>query len=147
MAVKTKDYTVNLSDFTTEGFEIDGKGKTAIRIDSTTTIDPDTLTYTIADGKLVISDGANSIKISNYTGIKYIKTDYVKLGKKETYNLFDIISENKVDNNSNPITTFNAKKFTATSGTKDSTESSENFTSGESTTKQLCLFCLAYELI
>jgi len=117
MAVKTKDYTVNISDFTSEGYEINGKGKTAIRIDSTITIDPKTLTYTIADNKLVISDGTKSIKVSNYTGIKYIKTDYAKVGKKETYNLFDIIAENKVDNSSNPITQFNAKKFTATSGT------------------------------
>ena len=118
MAVKTKDYTVNISDFTSEGYEIYGKGKTAIRIDSTTTIDPKTLTYTITDDKkLVISDGANSIRVSNYTGIKYIKTDYVKTGKKVTFNLYDIISNNKVDNTSNPITTFNDKKFTATSGT------------------------------
>ena len=118
MAVKTKDYTVNISDFTSQGYEINGKGKTAIRIDSTTTIDPKTLTYTITDDKkLVISDGANSIRVSNYTGIKYIKTDYVKTGKKVTFNLYDIISNNKVDNTSNPITTFNDKKFTATSGT------------------------------
>ena len=117
MAVKTKDYTVNLSDLTPTGYKINANKKTAIRIDGLTLDGAKALDYKIQDKNLVITSGANKLIVENYTGIKYIKTDYIKSGKKETYNLYDIILNNKVDNSLNPITQFNAKKFTATSGT------------------------------
>ena len=110
----TKDYVVNLSDFTAEGFEIDAKKKTAIRIDGLTLENAKALTYSINEGNLVISDGTKSLKVLNYSGIKYIKTDYVKTGKKETFKLYDIISENAVDNTTNPITAYDLKKLTVT---------------------------------
>ena len=110
----TKDYVVNLSSFTSEGYEIDAKKKTAIRIDGLTFDGAKALTYSINEGNLVISDGTKSLKVLNYSGIKYIKTDYVKTGKKETFKLYDIISENAVDNTTNPITAYNSKKLTVT---------------------------------
>ena len=109
----TKDYVVNLSDFTAEGKAIDAKKKNAIRIDGLTLEAAKALTYSINEGNLVISDGVKSLKVSNYSGIKYIKTDYVKAGKKVTFKLYDIISESVVDNTTNPITAYNLKKLTA----------------------------------
>ena len=103
----TKDYVVNLSDFTAEGKAIDAKKKNAIRIDGLTLEAAKALTYSIKEGNLVISDGVKSLKVSNYSGIKYIKTDYVKTGKKVTFKLYDIISESVVDNTTNPITAYN----------------------------------------
>ena len=110
----TKDVVVNFEDFTVEGREIDAKKKNAIRIDGLTLDGAKALTYSINEGKLVISNGVNSLKVSNYTGIKYIKTDYAKAGKRTTFNLYDIISENVVDNTTNSITAYNLKKLTAT---------------------------------
>ncbi|MBQ3641170.1 hypothetical protein II906_04485, partial [bacterium] len=123
MAVKTKDYTVNFADFTEEGLEIDANKKTAIRIDGLTNEQAQNAYYQIdANDKLIITYDSKKLIISNYTGIRYIKTDYVKNGKKETYNLFDIISNSKVDNTGNTIIAlekpyYNAKKLTFT-GTK-----------------------------
>ena len=116
MAVKTVDYTVNVNDFTVEGLAIDANKKTAIRIDGITAENVKDVDMQIVDGNLEISyDGKKAI-VSNYSKLKYIKTDYEKVGKKETYNLFDFITNNAVDNTSNPITTYNAKKLTV-SGT------------------------------
>ena len=118
MAVKTKDFNVVDYDFSTDKEITITKKHTALRIDSMTLEQASNATYKIQGGKLVITSGGHSLTVSNYQGIKYIKTDFQQISKKKsTFNLYDIISENKVDNSSNPITQFNAKKFTAISGT------------------------------
>ena len=116
----TKDYIVNVNEFTTEGYKIDAKGKSYLRIDG---IELNSLmskfSLKIDENNLIITNTVNSNKliVENYTGIKYIKTDYEKVGKRESYNLYDIINSNVVDNTSNPITTYNNKTLSAT-GTK-----------------------------
>lgn len=75
-------------------------------------------TYKIQGGKPVITSGDHSLFVSNYQGIKYIKTNFQQiLNKKSTFNLYNLISENKNDNTSNPIKTYNKKKFLATGST------------------------------
>ena len=110
MAVKTSDFTVNVSDFTTEGFEIDAKKKTAIRINDLDTENVKDLDMKIVGNNLEISYGGKKLLVSNYTSLKYIKTEYEKVGKKEYYDLFNIIDNNAVNNTTNPITSYNAKK-------------------------------------
>ena len=113
MAVKTSDYTVNVNDFTTEGFAIDAKKKTAIRIDGLDTENVKDLSMKIDGENLVISYDGKKLLVSNYTSLKYIKTDYEKIGKKEYYNLFNIIDNNAVDNTTNPIEEYNPRNLTA----------------------------------
>ena len=91
MAVKTSDYTVNLDNFTTEGLAIDAKKKTAIRIDGLDTENVKDLSMKIDGKNLVISYDGKKLLVSNYTSLKYIKTDYEKIGKKEYYDLFNFI--------------------------------------------------------
>lgn len=116
MAVKTKDINFNISDFS-ENFETkSAKNKTAVYIEGITQNDVENLDMSIVDNCLVIKNTDNKfVKLSNYTGIKYIKTD--KSGK--TYKLTDIIANNYVDNTANEIKTlakpyYNAKKLTVT---------------------------------
>ena len=113
MAVKTSDYTVSLDEFTTEGLAIDAKKKTAIRIDGLSTENVDNLDMQIDGENLVITYGSKKLLVSNYTSLKYIKTDYKKEGRKEYYNLFNIIDNNAVDNTTNPINAYNPKNLTA----------------------------------
>ena len=55
-------------------------------------------TYKIQDGKPVITSGGHSLFVSNYQGIKYIKTNFRQISnKKSTFNLYNLISENKID--------------------------------------------------
>ena len=116
MAVKTKDINFNISDFS-ENFETkSAKNKTAVYIEGITQNDVENLDMSIVDNCLVIKNTDNKfVKLSNYTGIKYIKTD--KSGK--TYKLTDIIANNYVNNTANEIKTlakpyYNAKKLTVT---------------------------------
>ena len=113
MAVKTIDYTIKVNDFTTEGLAIDAKKKTAIRIDGLDTENVKDLSMKIDGENLVISYDGKKLLVSNYTSLKYIKTDYEKIGKKEYYNLFNIIDNNAVDNTTNPINAYNPKNLTA----------------------------------
>lgn len=114
MAVKTSDTVVCLSDFTNDGLlhnvPLDAKKKTAIRIDGLATDDIKKLDMKIVGNNLEISYDGKKLLVSNYTSLKYIKTEYQKIEKKEYYDLFNII-ENNVVNNTNSIT-YNLKKLT-----------------------------------
>ena len=99
MAVKTKDYRVQITEFTSgEGMNINAKGKNCIRIDGN--FDITRLTDEYIDKKLVITDTADGDKLNvlNPSSIRYIKTNYAKVGKKETYNLTDLIANNLIYN-------------------------------------------------
>lgn len=113
MAVKTKDYVVDIDELTTEGLQINAKGKNSIRLDGLDSGSVDSLDMQINGDYLEITYEGKKLQISNYTGLKYIKTDYKKVGKKESYDLFDFIANETVINN-NPITQYNAKKLTVT---------------------------------
>lgn len=115
MAVKTKDVIVNIDDFVTDGEykEFDAKGKSAIRIDGISAENAKNLDFSVTGDSLVISDGYSKIIIKNYKNIKYLKTEYEKIGKKETYDLYDLITNNEIDNDVD-ITQYNAKKLTVT---------------------------------
>ena len=78
----TKDYIVNPEDFSKNKFEFSAKGKNAIRIDGLTQEQAKNAGYKIDNGKLVMSYDGKTLTISDYTGIKYIKTEYQKVGKK-----------------------------------------------------------------
>ena len=82
MAVKTNDFIVSLNDFTTDGLTIDAKKKTAIRIDDLNTGDVQDLNMQIIGNNLEISYGGKKLIVSNYASLKYIKTEYEKIGKK-----------------------------------------------------------------
>lgn len=115
MAVKTKDVIVNIDDFVTDGEykEFDAKGKNAIRIDGISAENAKNLDFSVTGDSLVISDGYSKIIIKNYKNIKYLKTEYEKIAKKETYDLYDLITNNEIDNDVD-ITQYNAKKLTVT---------------------------------
>ena len=117
MAVKTSDFTVSIDEFTTEGFAIDARKKTAIRINDLDTENVKDLSMKIDGENLVITYGSKKLLVSNYTSLKYIKTDYEKIGKKEYYNLFNIIDNNAVDNTTNPIYNAYNKKTLSVTGT------------------------------
>ena len=112
MAVKTNDCVV---EYFEDCLEVTANKKnTAIKIAGMTYQQAENAKYTIENGQLVITFDDKTLKISNYEKIKYIKTDYEKIGKKETYNLFDIITNSVVDNTANIINSYNAKKLTVT---------------------------------
>ena len=102
---KIKQVTVEKTDFTPEGYAISAKGANTINIDDATLAWAEAADYRISNGKLEIesSDG-NKLIVSDYKGIKYIKTDSQKIGKKETYNLVDLIGESRIDNLDNGYT-------------------------------------------
>ena len=113
MAVKTKDLDKNL---TVEGLTsepISAKGKNTVYFSDLTKNDIKNLKFSIIDNYLLItnSDETKGIKLSNYAGIKYVKTD--KEGK--TFNLTDLISENLI-NNTAVISSY-SKKLAATGAT------------------------------
>ena len=115
-----KDLMVKLSDFTTEGYPINGKKKNAIVIEelSIEDINNNKLNFQIVGNNLEITDTTSGKKllVSNYTGITKIKTDYVKTGKKESYTIYDLIVNNAIDNTLNIISTYN-KSYKATGAT------------------------------
>ena len=113
MAVKTKDYKVNFIEGQ-DDYVFSAKKKNAIYLKGLTKDDIDISSFKIINNNLLFStlDGKN-FTVSNYTSIKYIKTDIAGTNKT---NLFDIISSNLVDNTTNPISKYNSKKLTV-SGT------------------------------
>ena len=75
MAVRTSDFIVSLNEFTEEGLIIDAKKKTAIRIDGLDTEQVNNLDMQIIGNNLEISYGKKKLIVSNYTSLKYIKTE------------------------------------------------------------------------
>ena len=116
MAVKTKDFNVADYNFNEDKTVTITKKHTALRIDNMTQEQAQNATYKIQDGKLLITSGGHTLTVENYQGIKYIKTDFQQINKKKsTFNLYDLITNGKIDNYSNPITDVNAKKLTIAS--------------------------------
>ena len=107
----TKDYKVTITDQQNE-YIFSAKKKNAIYIKGIKQDDIDTNSFRIVGNNLLFSAKGNDFVVSNYTGIKYIKTDNT-LGKTE---LLDIISHSYVDNTANVISTYN-KKYTVTGAT------------------------------
>ena len=111
MATKTKDYKVTITDQQNE-YIFSAKRKNAIYVKGIKQNDIDTNSFRIYGDNLLFSAKGKDFVVSNYTGIKYIKTDNA-LGKTE---LLDIISHSYVDNTANVISTYN-KKLTVTDAT------------------------------
>ncbi len=116
MATKTKDYKVIITDQQNE-YTFSAKNKNAIYIKGIKQDDIDTDSFRIVGNNLLFSAKGKDFVVSNYTSIKYIKTDNI-LGKTE---LLDIISHSYVDNTDNKIKNlvkpyFNSKKLSV-SGT------------------------------
>lgn len=111
MAVKTSDKKITVTN-TQNDYEFSASKKDAIYLKGITQADIDTTSFSITDNKLLFStlDGKN-FSVSNYSGVKYIKTD---INSKKTA-LLDIISNSLVDNTANIITSYNAKKLTTSS--------------------------------
>lgn len=129
MAVKTKDYVVAITEFTQgEGKIINAKGKNCIRIDGN--FDITKLTYDYTDKKLVITDAIDGDKLValNPSSIRYIKTDYAKVGKKETYNLTDLIANNLINNLNDVVYNKNKKAYVGTNYNDNFTSTTANET-------------------
>ena len=107
----TKDYKVIITDQQNE-YTFSAKKKNAIYVKGIKQDDIDTNSFRIDGDNLLFSAKGKDFVVSNYTGIKYIKTDNA-LGKTE---LLDIISHSLVDNTANVISTYN-KKYTVTGAT------------------------------
>ena len=109
---KTKDFIVKLDDFTQDGKEINANRKNAIRIDGLTAEHATKADYKINNGKLEITVDGKKLIVNNYGGIRYIKTDYTKIGRNRySYKLYDLFGSSKIDN-PNEITTYNERKLT-----------------------------------
>ena len=110
MAVKTKDYVVNVVD-TQDNYIFSAKKKTAIYLKGINQDDIDKTSFRIENNNLIFStmDG-KLFTVSNYTAIKYIKTN--TLDNKTT--LLDLISSGCIDNTMNEINSYNKKKLTVT---------------------------------
>lgn len=129
MAVKTKDYVVAITEFTQgDGKIINAKGKTCIRINGK--FDITKLTYDYIDKKLVITDTTDGDKLvaQNPSSIRYIKTDYNKVGKKETYNLTNLIANNLINNLNNIAYNKNKKAYVGTNYNDNFTSTTANET-------------------
>ena len=110
---KTNDKKVLVTDVNEYSFS--AKGKNAVYLKGITQDNIDTESFKIIDGNLVfktLGETPKTFTVSNYTSVKYIKTDN---GKKTT--LLDIISKNLVDNTSNPISALSNQKKRLASGT------------------------------
>ena len=108
---KTKDYKVTITDQQNE-YIFSAKRKNAIYVKGIKQNDIDTNSFRIYGDNLLFSAKGKDFVVSNYTGIKYIKTDNAS-GKTD---LLDIISHSYVDNTANVISTYN-KKLTVTGAT------------------------------
>lgn len=116
MATKTKDYKVTITDQQNE-YTFSAKSKNAIYVKGIKQDDIDTDSFKIVGNNLLFSAKGKDFVVSNYTGIKYIKTDNAS-GKTD---LLDIISHSYVDNTDNEIKNlvkpyYNSKKLSV-SGT------------------------------
>lgn len=139
MAVKTKDVVVDYNQLGNPGLTVDANGKNAIRIDNLPN------SYNLQNGKLkengtlVFEDITNSktLIIENPETIRYIKTHYQKVGKKETYQLVDIY-ENDFVLNEKTITEYDAKLTATGTNFKDNMDFS-SYVPSESTTKGLTI--------
>ena len=108
---KTKDKVVTVTD--NNEYSLSASGKNAIYIKGIAQDNIDTKSFKIVGDNLIFkTTDSKTFTVSGYTGIKYIKTD---AGNKTS--LLDIISDNLVDNTSNPITTLSNQKKRLASGT------------------------------
>ena len=108
---KTKDKVVTVTD--ANEYLFSASGKNAIYVKGITQDNIDTSSFKIVGNNLIFkTSDSKTFTVSNYTGIKYIKTD---AGNKTS--LLDIISNNLVDNTANPISTLSNQKKRLATGT------------------------------
>ncbi len=118
MAVKTKDLSVNVADFTNEGGEFDAKGKNALKIESWYGGLGNLNEMYIEGDKLIVKlTSSQKITIKNYQSLKYLKN--------EDDNLFDFIEAGTVKNK-NEIT-FNSRNLSATGTIYSDTITASNY--------------------
>ena len=111
--VKTKDYSIKVTD-QQNLYEFSTKGKNAIYILGISQDDIDTDSFAIDGNYLVFGAKGKIFRVSNYTGIRYIKTYNTETYKTE---LLDIITGCFIDNKNNEINissrpNYNPKKMT-----------------------------------